>query len=426
MIRATAFALLVCCCLATADAKPNIILIMADDIGYECFGCYGSHQYKTPNIDRMAAGGMRFDHCYSQPLCTPSRVKIMTGISNVRNYAAFSVLNRDQRTFGHLLSDAGYKTFIGGKWQLLGAEHYSKQFRGKGSWPRATGFDECCLWQVDRLGDRFWNPLLFIDGENRQHAQDDYGPDIVTDQILEFMEENREGPFLVYYPMILVHNPFLPTPYSESRASKNKQRNFEDMVEHMDRVVGRIVAHADQLGIGRDTLILFTGDNGTNKVIKSKLGNRVIVGGKGKTTDAGTRVPLVAFQPGTVPAGVVSEDLIDFSDFLPTFQQLAGAPIPSDIDGRSFAPQLRGQQGNPRDWIYCYYNPRPEKTQPARFVRDQRWKLYGDGRFYDVANDSLEERPIDEKNEAWHKLSKALASMPAEGESLLQFAPSGQ
>jgi arylsulfatase A len=407
-----------------ASAKPNIILIMADDVGYECFGCYGSKQYKTPNIDRMASRGMRFEHCYAQPLCTPSRVKIMTGLSNARNYAAFSILKRGQRTFGQLLSEAGYKTFIGGKWQLLGAEHYSMQFRGKGSWPSATGFDRSCLWQVDRLGGRFWNPLLFIDGQNRQFREDDYGPDIVTDQILEFMEANRDGPFLVYYPMILVHNPFLPTPHSESRTSKDKQRNFEDMVAHMDRIVGRIVKQTEKLDISSDTLILFTGDNGTNKAIKSKLGDRVIVGGKGNTTDAGTRVPLVAIQPGTVPAGVVSRNLIDFSDFLPTFQELAGAPIPEGLDGRSFAPQLRGQPGNPRAWMYCYYNPRPERTMPARFVRDQRWKLYGDGRFYDVANDPLEETPITKRNDAWHRLSEALASMPVEGKSLLQFTHS--
>ena len=418
-------ALIVIVCLSTAvSAKTNIILIMADDIGYECYGCYGSKQYSTPNIDRMAQLGMRFDHCYSQPLCTPSRVKIMTGISNVRNYSGFSVLNPDQKTFGHHLRDAGYKTFVGGKWQLLGAEHYSEQFRGKGSWPADMGFDKCCLWQVDKLGSRFWNPLLYFDGENHQFDKDDYGPDIVTDHILQFVEANREGPFFVYYPMILVHNPFLPTPESESRTSKDKQRNFEDMVRHMDKEIGRIVQGVERLGIAEQTLILVTGDNGTNKSIKSRLGERVIQGGKGLTTDAGTRVALVAYQPGTVPRGVVSQDLVDFSDFVPTFQELAGADIPSGLDGVSFAPQLQGKPGKPREWIYCYYNPRPERTKAARFVRDQRWKLYGDGRFFDVAADPLEESPLSADSAARRRLTKALATMPAEGESLLQFTAS--
>ena len=412
---------------ASLCAKPNIILIMADDVGYECFGCYGSKQYQTPNIDRLAANGMRFEHCYSQPLCTPSRVKIMTGISNARNYSAFSVLNRDQRTFGHHLKAAGYATMIGGKWQLLGAEHYSKQFRLKGSWPKETGFDEVCLWQVDKLGDRFWNPLLNIDGENRQFEKNDYGPDIITKDITDFMEANREGPFFVYYPMILVHNPFLPTPGSESRQSKDKQRNFEDMVAHTDEIVGRIVKKVEDLGIAEETLILFTGDNGTNKAIKSKLGDHVIQGGKGQTTDAGTRVPMVAYWPGKIKGGQVSQQLLDFSDFVPTFQELADAPIPDGLDGVSFAPQLLGKPGKEREWIYIYYNPRPERTEPKRFVRDQRWKLYGNGDFFDISADVMEKAPFTtdsstEANLARVKLEKALASMPAEGKSLLKFA----
>lgn len=405
-------------------AKPNIVLIMADDVGYECFGSYGSEQYSTPNIDQMAERGMRFDHCYSQPLCTPSRVKIMTGISNVRNYSGFSILNRDQKTFGHYLKDAGYKTFVGGKWQLLGAEHYSKQFQGKGALPQNMGFDHHCLWQVDKLGDRFWNPKLTIDGEVRQFEKDDYGPDIVTNHILNFMETEKDGPFFVYYPMILVHSPFLPTPHSGSRESKDKQKNFEDMVAYMDDIVGRIVKKTEDLGIAEETLILFTSDNGTHKSLTSTLGDRVIQGGKGKTDDSGTRVPLVALWPGTVKPGEVSQQLVEFSDFLPTFQQLADAPKPDGIDGISFAPVLNEEEGTLREWMFCYYNSRPEKTQPVRFVRDQRWKLYGDGRFYDVANDPTEKKALKPSaSEAAHtKLANALASMPAEGQSLLKFA----
>lgn len=404
-----------------AANRPNIILIMADDIGYECFGCYGSQQYQTPNIDRLAAQGLRFEHCYSQPLCTPSRVKIMTGLSNVRNYSAFSVLNSDQKTFAHHLQAAGYDTFIGGKWQLLGAEHYSKQFQQKGSWPLKTGFNSCCLWQVDKLGGRYWNPLLNIDGKNKQFLPDDYGPEIITDHILNFVEKKRDAPFFVYYPMILVHNPFPTTPLSASRKSKNKQKNFEDMVSYMDHLVGRIVDRVDELGIAEETLILFTGDNGTNKAITSELNGRKIVGGKGQTTDAGTRVAFVAYQPGTVPSGANCEDLVDFSDFLPTLQEYAGLPISPDLDGISFAPQLKGQSGHPREWMFCYYNPRPERTKPVRFVRDQRWKLYGDGRFFDVQNDPLEKRPLNVQNKAFQKLKTAMESMPSEAAMLLKF-----
>ena len=419
--------------LAAQNGKPNVILIMADDVGYECFGCYGSRQYRTPNIDRMAERGMRFNHCYSQPLCTPSRVKLMTGLSNARNYSAFSVLNRDQRTIGRYFQAAGYETLVAGKWQLLGAEHYAKRFRGKGTRPRDAGFDHHCLWQVERLGSRFWNPLLTIDGKTRQFGKDKYGPDIVTGHITDFMADNhkRGKPFFIYYPMILVHSPFLPTPDSKSRKSKNRQRNFEDMVAYMDKCIGRIVGKAEELGIAGNTLILFVGDNGTHKSINSKLGGRVIRGGKGRTTDSGTRVPLVACWPGVVPKGRVNDNLVDFSDFLPTLLEAAHAKVPDGLDGRSFLPQLQGKPGKAREWLYCYYCPRPERTKPVRFVRDQRWKLYGDGRFFDVTNDPQEKNSVEDlasvagAAEAKRKLSGALKSMPAEGQSLLKFASEG-
>ena len=412
-----------------APAKTNIILIMADDVGYECFGCYGSRQYSTPNIDRMAKNGMLFTHCYSQPLCTPSRVKIMTGISNVRNYSAFSVLNGDQKTIGHYFKEAGYRTLVAGKWQLLGAEHYKEQFRGKGSWPDRAGFDNACLWQVDKLGSRFWQPLIYIDGENRQFGKKTaYGPDVVNDYVLNFMEREKAEPFLIYYPMILVHNPFDPTPDSESRKSKNKQRNFEDMVAYMDKLIGNVIKKTEQLGIAENTLIIFCGDNGTNKAITSTLNGVDIVGGKGLTTDAGTRVPMVVLQPGVVPKGRVYEELIDFSDFLPTCLETCGLKIPQGIDGKSFASQLRGEIGQPRKWLHCYYCPRPERTKPKQFVRDKRWKLYRDGSFFDVANDVFEKNNLtgsetDDATAARSHLQKALDSFPAEGQQLLKFAP---
>jgi len=410
-----------------AGGRSNVILIMADDIGYECFGCYGSKQYRTPNIDRMARQGMRFTHCYAQPLCTPSRVKLMTGLSNVRNYSAFSVLNRDQRTIGQFFRAAGYETAIAGKWQLLGADHYRLRFRGKGTLPSEAGFQHDCLWQVDRLGQRYWNPLLNIDGKNRQFGEDDYGPDIAAKYLTDFIKAHTKKPLFVYYPMILVHNPFRPTPDSRSRSRRNRQRNFEDMVAYMDKLVGRIVHATEQAEIAKRTLILFIGDNGTNTAIRSRLKGRTIRGGKGKTTDAGMRVPFIAYQPGVVSAGQVCRDLVDLSDFLPTTLQAAGIPVPEGLDGRSFLPQLRGKTGNPRKWMYSYYCPRPERTKPVRFVRDQRWKLYGDGRFFDIAHDVLEQNdlsggPLSPRSAAARKkLARALASMPSTGQTLLTF-----
>ncbi|MCA9026773.1 MAG: sulfatase-like hydrolase/transferase [Planctomycetaceae bacterium] len=413
---------------ASGDApRPNVILIMADDIGYECFGCYGSTQYSTPHIDRMAKRGMRFTHCYSQPLCTPSRVKLMTGLSNVRNYAAFSILRRDQRTIGQYFHDAGYHTAIAGKWQLLGADQYSKQFRGKGTWPQDTEFDEICLWQVDKMAERYHAPGLWINGENQQFGDDQYGPEICANFLIDFMKAHQDEPFFVYYPMILVHNPFVPTPDSASLTSKKRQQNFEDMVAYMDKLVGRIVQTTEDLGIAERTLILFTGDNGTNKEITSTLNGREIQGGKGLMTDAGTRVALVAQWPGVIPEGQVTDTLVDFSDFLPTTLEATGQAIPLGLDGQSFLPQLRGERGMPREWIHMYYCPRPEQTPPQQFVRDQRWKLYADGRFFDVEADVLEQHPLGDletgspEATAHTKLKQALAQFPSMGQSLLDF-----
>jgi arylsulfatase A len=407
----------------TRSPKTNIILIMADDIGYECYGAFGGTSYRTPELDKIAARGMLFPHAYSNPICTPTRVKIMTGLSNVRNYVAFSILKKGSRTFGHMMREAGYRTAIAGKWQLLGAEHYPGFIRGKGSLPQHMGFDRHCLWQVDKLGSRFWEPTITIDGEVKKFGKDVYGPDVYAQFLLDRMEEYRDEPFFLYYPMALVHSPFVPTPDSANRNGMNKQQNFADMVAYMDKLIGRIVARTEQLGIAERTLILFAGDNGTHPSIRSRMGGKVIAGGKGKTTDAGTRVGLFAYQPGTVPAGRVSRDLIEFSDFVPTIAEATGARPLLPVDGQSFLPQLHGAPGHPRDSIYVYYWPRPEKGRAQAFVRNQRWKLYADGRLIDVQNDVLEKNPVSgpETAPVRKHLQADLDRMPGKGQTLLRF-----
>ena len=160
----------------------------------------------------------------------------------------------------------------------------------------------------------------------------------------------------------------------------------------------------DELSLRENTIILFTGDNGSPGRMPSKMQDgRVIKGGKSQTTDAGTHVALIANWKGTTPAGKVCTDLVEFSDFLPTLAEAAGTPLPKGItiDGRSFLPQLKGKTGDPRKWIFCHYNPRPERTKLVRFARDKRWKLYAPGEnkragnLYDVAADPLEQNPID-------------------------------
>jgi len=378
--------------------KPNIVLIMADDLGYECLGCYGSTSYQTPVLDELARTGMRFDHCYSQPLCTPSRVQIMTGQYNFRNYKAFGILDPTQTTFAHLLKKSGYATCVVGKWQLYGSRSEKQQTRGKGSTPQQAGFDEHCLWQVDRRQSRYRNPLLVENGAYRDDLETRYGPDVFCDYALDFLERKKNDPFLLYFPMALTHDPFVPTPDSPDWARQKHKPNrkyFADMVVYMDRIVGRIAKKLDTLGLRENTLILFTGDNGTHKSIISEMGDRTIQGGKRLTTDAGTHVPFIASWPGTIPADRVCDDLIDFTDFLPTLVDVTGAPLPGDLtlDGRSFLPQLRGGKGHPREWVFCHYFRDPGDPV-QRFARDKRWKLYQNGNLFDVPTDPLEQRPI--------------------------------
>jgi arylsulfatase A len=201
--------------------------------------------------------------------------------------------------------------------------------------------------------------------------------------------------------MTLTHGPFEPTPDCKQWQQGNHKADrkfFADMVAYMDKIVGRIIRKLDELGLSENTLILFTSDNGTPRGITSHLGNLTIQGGKGLTTDAGTHAPLIANWKGTIPAGKVCGDLVDFSDFMPTLADAAGTKLPPvmKIDGRSFFPQLRGEKGNPREWIFCYYKPNMKKGKWGLkiFARDKKYKLYHTGEFFDVEADPLEANPI--------------------------------
>ena len=391
--------------------KPNVILIMADDVSWEAFGCYGAEDYQTPNIDALAASGVRFTHCYSTPICTPTRVKLMTGQYNFRNYTHFGYLNPENKTFGQLMQSAGYKTAVAGKWQLNGL-YNELPGHDDATRPQKAGFDESYLWQVTTGksksgggGERFWSPPLERNGhfETVEENLGKYGPDLMCDFLCDFMERNRDDPFFVYYPMVLVHDPFVTTPDTigdaprtqvANKAPKDKQarkENFVAMVNYMDKIVGRIVDQVKQLGQLENTIIMFTADNGTNTSIKSNWNGQVIQGGKGGMTDMGTHVPFVASWKGTGPSGLVLDDLVDTTDFYATLAEAAGMKLAADdpIDGRSFLPQLRGEKGNPRDWVLCHYQPYWNKT-PGQYARTEHFKLYRDGRYFRIPADLRE------------------------------------
>jgi len=402
---------------------PNIVLIMADDLGYECLACNGATEYKTPKLDSLAASGVRFTAAHSTPLCTPTRVQLMTGKYNCRNYTEFGSLPPGEFTFSHMLRNSGYRTCAVGKWQLAGAIR-GTNYRAGGTQPEQAGFHEHCLWQVRDRGSRYWDPTVEIDGKPAATLDGKYGPDIFADFARNFIDRHRAQPFFLYYPMALTHDPFVPTPWSGSGLpAGQKQRNdpkwFADMVAYMDESAGRVIAKVDELGLGPDTLILFTGDNGTSPAITTATRGGPYRGGKGGATQAGTHVPLLARWAGRSPKGSVCNDLIDFTDFMPSLAEATGARIPGNHprDGRGFLARVQGKPGSPREWIFCHYDPRWGKHPPARWAMDHRWKLYGDQRFFDLQADPLETKPpltglTPEMRQAQKKLAAVLGRFP--------------
>ncbi|MCX7047026.1 MAG: sulfatase-like hydrolase/transferase, partial [Candidatus Sumerlaeota bacterium] len=394
------------------------------DLGYETIGANGGTSYRTPALDRLAATGARFTHCCVQPLCTPTRVQLMTGLYNVRNYINFGNMDPQAITFANLLKSAGYTTCMAGKWQLGRDPELPKKF----------GFDEYCLWQHTRRPPRYANPGLEINGVEKDYANGEYGPDLVNDYALDFITRKKDGPFFLYYPMMLTHAPYQPTPDSKTwdtttkgEQAKQDEKHFGDMVEYMDKLIGKLVAKLDALGLRDNTLLVFVGDNGTGRGTRSMMGDKQVLGGKGTTTAAGMHVPLIANWPGTVVAGKVCPDLVDSTDFLPTFLDAAGVkPQPgAKLDGRSFLPQLRGEKGQPRDWLYSWYSPRQGADMTVReFAFNQRFKLYRSGDFFDLAADAGEKQPL--KVESLKGEAAAAAKMLQEALDLFKDARPAQ
>ncbi|MBD3265324.1 sulfatase-like hydrolase/transferase [bacterium] len=367
---------------AAKDSRPpNIVLIMADDLGYECLGCNGGTSYATPNLDALAAGGVRFTHGFSTPKCGPSRVCIMTGRYSFRNYIGWGSIPKDEITFGHMLQRAGYKTALAGKWQMALLKENPDHVR-------EMGFQQSSCWAWHE-GPRYFDPMIWQNGKIREGISDRYGPDVYCEFLQDFIRENKNSPFLAYFPMTLPHYAKTGGAYKEPKGPNGEYQTYKEMVEQMDRVVGNLVKTLDEEGLRENTLILFTGDNGSPQNVKSKWKGQTVQGGKAKLSDNGIHVPLIANWQGAAPAGTVCHDLVDFSDFFPTFAEAAGIAPPKGvtIDGRSFLPQIMGKTGQPHDWIYTEW-------QGKSIIRTKKWKWYDNGTLYNMLDDPKEQNPI--------------------------------
>ena len=428
---------------------PNVVLIMADDAGVELFGAYGSTQYRTPRLDALAAIGARFSHAYANASCTPSRVALMTGRYGVRNYVNFRHLSPTEYTFTDMFNAAGYETAIAGKWHLDGdAERFApprpqipegaggdravapRQQDQLGVSPAESGFDSYCLTITNATGGRkYWRPSIDCNGQITERGQQDYGPDIFTDFIVSFIESNQNRRFFAYYSMALPHSPFIrpPAPIAQCRDGNDDQCNFEDMVAYLDHNVGRIYDKLSDLDLLDNTVLIFTADNGTTPYMISHLNGQAIAGDKGRPTPGGTHVPLIVLAPGG--GARVIDDLIDFTDFLPTLAEVVGFQVPEhvSVDGVSFGDRFEGRAGQPREWIYTYLFPYPYESDRGHplvaYVRDKRYQLFEDGAFFDVEADPhlINPLPTDDENsrEAKERLEGVLSQFDSDGDAIL-------
>jgi arylsulfatase A len=243
---------------------------------------------------------------------------------------------------------------------------------------------------------------LEYNGVEKDFDSGQYGPTLVNDFALDFISRHRDEAFLLYYPMILTHDPFQPTPESPDWDPKTKTeaelrdlRHFGEMTAWMDQMVGRVVRKLEEVNVRDNTLIVFIGDNGTHGSVTSRFQGSDFKGGKGSMTHRGTHVPCVVNWPAQIHSPVVSKDLISSTDFLPTICEAAGIATPADVDGVSFLPQLKGETGNPRQWLYTWYSPRQRVDLTVRECAfDQEYKLYRTGQFFDLTSDPEEANPL--------------------------------
>ena len=397
--------------LHAADAKkPNIIFILADDLGTGNVGCYGSDNFKTPNIDALAKSGTRFERCYACPLCGPSRALLMTGRYAFRTGMTSNdsgpLLKTDKETMmPKVLKPAGYATAMSGKWNQLPLQ------------PSDWGFDEYLRFNSS---GQYWNyqpkaKNYTLNGKETPLLDKEYLPDKMHDFVLNFINKHKDGPFYVYYALSHVHEDILPTPDS----IPGSKTLYRDNVEYMDKLVGKLVAELDRLKLRDNTLIIFAGDNGTTHTYQpqSTIHGREISGYKTTMLEGGALVPCIASWPGKIPSGVVSTNLIDFSDMFPTIAEIAGAKLPEGltIDGKSFAPQLRGAgSGWPRSWIFVELGRHWYDRNPA-------WKLNEAGELFDMKDAPFAEPvvPADSKDETAATARKDLGTV------LAQLNPAG-
>jgi len=374
--------------------QPNILFILADDLGKEWISAYGAQDIKTPNIDQLANQGIRFDNVWSHPQCTPSRVSLITGQYPYRNgwvnhwdvprWGQGYLDWQQNQSVARVMKDAGYATAAAGKWQV-------NDFRIEPEAMTKHGFDDYAMWTgyetgVPASAQRYWDPYIHTKKGSKTY-KGEFGEDIFSEFLLNFIKNNKEKPWFAYFAMNLPHAPYTTTPHKMKVVGKLNQHKA--MVEYADIILAKMVNRLEEMGERENTIIIWTTDNGTNKSLVGTLNGRKVRGGKQKTTENGINSPFIVSAPGLIPTGVVSDTLVDFTDILPTFADLADTAVPSDykLDGKSFAPYILNEtQDGSRGSILSMGGMNEAQVSEQgienkfafrdRVIRDKRYKLF--------------------------------------------------
>jgi arylsulfatase A len=405
-----------------APERANIVFILADDLGYGEVGCYGQKLIQTPNIDRLAAEGMRFTQCYSgSHVCAPSRSTLMTGLHTghtpIRNNGGYRYLYAGDVTVAEVLKQTGYATGGFGKWGL-GTENSPGA-----AWKQ--GFDEF-FGYLHQVHAHFYYPYWlwktdtrFLLPENEGRKRVRYSHDEIHKQALDFIRRHKDSPFFCYIPYTLPHvelvvpedstKPYrgkwkeapLRDPRPGYSGAEEPYATFAGMVSRLDRSVGEVLALLKDLKLGDNTVVFFTSDNGPQgsqwqRVADFFHGAGPLRGYKGGFYEGGLRVPLVVRWPGKVKAGSSSDHICAFWDFLPTAAEIAGVARPRDLDGISFLPALLGRRQESHDFLY-WEMPAGQKRTVA--IRMGDWKAIQpkpDARFelYNLKEDLAETKNL--------------------------------
>ncbi len=401
---------------AQQTSKPNVIYIMVDDLGYRDLGCYGQELIETPRIDRMAAEGMRFTDCYSgHGVCAPARSVLMTGLhtghtpirdnralvggtEGARGHARIS-FDDEVVTTAEVLKSAGYTTGLTGKWGLGEP--------GTDGVPNKQGFDEFYGYLNQAHAHNHWPNWLWhntekVDLGKRERGLNEYlSHHLFTEFSLNFIRENQAGPFFLYVAYTLPHWPLKMSDYGQyaDKEWDDNAKAYAAMVSLIDRDTGRILDLLEELGIAENTLVFFCSDNGASSRWDGLFNScGEMQGDKGSQHEGGIRVPMIAWQPGSVPAGVVDDTPWYFADVLPTLAELAGADaeVPENIDGVSVLPTLRGQEQDLSErfmhWENTPGNPEGRLRQASRRGQWKAMRTYGSDHFelFDLSENHAE------------------------------------